>query len=61
MTLNSRVREFTQLAGNTGGTIFRQNDILFDYLNVFYIAYLDDILIYSKNILEHKEHVKKVL
>jgi len=25
------------------------NDVLFDYLNDFYIAYLDDIFIYLKN------------
>jgi len=37
------------------------NDILFDYLNDFYTAYLDDIIIYSKNELEYKEHVYKVL
>jgi hypothetical protein len=37
------------------------NDILFDYLDVFCTAYLDDILIYSENELEHEEHVKKVL
>ena len=28
---------------------------------MFYTAYLDNILIYSKDPLEHKEHVKKVL
>ena len=37
------------------------NDILFKYLDVFYIAYLDDILIYSEDPLEYKEYVKKVL
>ena len=37
------------------------NDVLFDYLNVFYIAYLDDILIYSKDPLEHETYVRKVL
>jgi hypothetical protein len=37
------------------------NDILFDYLDVFCTAYLNNILIYSKNELEHEEHVKKVL
>jgi hypothetical protein len=37
------------------------NDILFDYLDDFYTAYLDDILIYLDNELEHKEHIKKVL
>src|SRR5436190_8221689 len=37
------------------------NDVLFDYLDDFCTDYLDDILIYSDNELEHKEHVKKVL
>ena len=46
-----------------GLTTYQQymNDILFDYLNNFYIAYLDNIMIYSKNELEYKEHVYKVL
>ena len=29
------------------------NDVLFDYLNDFYTAYLDDILIYLKNKLDY--------
>jgi hypothetical protein len=37
------------------------NDVLFNYLNDFYIAYLDDILIYSDDELEHELYVKKVL
>ena len=37
------------------------NDILFDCLDVFYTAYLDDILIYSEDPLEHTAHVKQVL
>jgi hypothetical protein len=37
------------------------NDVLFDYLDDFCTAYLDDILIYSNNELEHEEHVHKVL
>jgi len=37
------------------------NDVLFNYLNNFYTAYLDNIIIYSKNKLEYKEHVHKVL
>ena len=37
------------------------NDVLFDYLGDFCTAYLDDILIYSEDPLEHTEHVWKVL
>ena len=37
------------------------NETLFEYLNVFCTAYLDDILIYSQNLEEHQEHVKLVL
>ena len=35
--------------------------MLFKYLDDFYTAYLDNILIYSKNKAKYKEHVKKVL
>jgi hypothetical protein len=34
---------------------------LFKYLNNFYTTYLNNIIIYSNNKLEHKTHVKKVL
>jgi transposase InsO family protein len=37
------------------------NDILFDYLDVFCTVYLDDILIYSEDPLEHELHVRMVL
>ncbi len=37
------------------------NDVLFNYLNDFCTAYVDDILIYSDNPLEHNAQVKKVL
>ena len=37
------------------------NDILFDYLDDFCTAYLDDILIYSEDSFEHSEHVQRVL
>ena len=37
------------------------NDILRDFLNVFCTAYLDDTLIYSDSLAEHKTHVKQVL
>ena len=37
------------------------NTVLAEYLDQFAIAYLDDILIYSKTEEEHEEHVKKIL
>jgi hypothetical protein len=37
------------------------NNILFDYLDNFCTAYLNNILIYSENELEYKAQVKKVL
>jgi hypothetical protein len=37
------------------------NEILSDYLDVFCIAYLDDILIYSDNLEQHRQHVKMIL
>jgi hypothetical protein len=37
------------------------NDILFNYLDDFATVYLDDILIYSKDLKEHTTYMKKVL
>ena len=37
------------------------NDVLWEYLNKFYTAYLDNLLIYSNNLKEHKNHVRLVL
>ena len=37
------------------------NNILREYLDIFISAYIDDLLIYSKTLREHKEHVRKVL
>ena len=37
------------------------NNILFKYLDDFYIAYLDNIIIYSKNAEEYKLYIYKVL
>ena len=37
------------------------NDILRSYLDIFVLAYLDDILIYSKTYKEHVQHITLVL
>jgi hypothetical protein len=37
------------------------NNVLIDYLNKFYIAYLNDILIYFKDLLKYIKQVYKVL
>lgn len=37
------------------------NNVLREHLDIFVIAYLDDILIYSKDEKEHTEHVQTVL
>jgi hypothetical protein len=43
--------------------VFQQfmNDILGDMLDICVVIYLDDILIYSDNLKEHKEHVQELL
>jgi hypothetical protein len=37
------------------------NDVFSDLLDVCVIVYLDDILIYSDNVAEHRKHVREVL
>ena len=37
------------------------NNVLWEYLNKFCTAYLDNILIYSSNLKEYKDHVRLVL
>jgi hypothetical protein len=37
------------------------NDALRQYLNIFVIAYLDDIMIYSITLKEHVQHVSQIL
>ena len=37
------------------------NDIFSDFLDISIVIYLDDILIYSDNMDDHKKHVKEVL
>jgi hypothetical protein len=37
------------------------NRVFHDYLDQFTIAFIDDILIYSRMSKEHKEHLRKAL
>ncbi|KAL2004647.1 hypothetical protein VTN00DRAFT_3383 [Thermoascus crustaceus] len=37
------------------------NDLFLDYLDQFMTVFINDILVYSENELEHKEHVIKIL
>jgi len=37
------------------------NDVFSDLLDVCVVVYLDDILIYSNNIMQHQSHIKEVL
>jgi len=37
------------------------NKILSDYVDIFCVAYLDDILVFSQNEEEHQEHVRAIL
>ena len=37
------------------------NNKLYDFLNIFVIVYIDDILIYSFTLSEHQKHVQMIL
>jgi hypothetical protein len=37
------------------------NRVFHDYLDQFIVVFIDDILIYSKKLEEHEEHLRKIL
>ena len=37
------------------------NNILHDFLDIFIIMYIDDILIYSNFLSEHQKHIQMIL
>ena len=37
------------------------NDVLDDYLDKFVLIFLDNVLVYSANLEEHAEHLRKIL
>ena len=37
------------------------NKVLMEFLDKFFMVFIDDILVYSKNEEEHKEHLRLVL
>jgi len=37
------------------------NEILCEYLDIFWMAYLDDILIFLQNLKDHRKHVRTIL
>jgi hypothetical protein len=41
--------------------MYLMNSVFIDYLDKFVVVFIDDILIYSQNEKEHKEHLKMVL
>ena len=66
-TFKTRYRSFKYKVlpfGLTNGPALFQrfiNSALNEYLNKFYIVFVDDVLIYSKDPLEYEIYIKKVL
>ena len=50
-----------RLTGGPASWQWSINNVLWEYLNKFCTAYLDDILIYSSNLKEHKNYVRLIL
>jgi hypothetical protein len=41
--------------------MYLMNSVFMDYLDMFVVVFIDDILVYSQNEQEHEEHLRKVL
>ena len=50
-----------ELTNDSTSWQYYMNDLLFNYLNNFCQMYLNDILIYSKLIKKHIDHVRVIL
>lgn len=67
MAFNTHLGQFEYLVMLFGLTnvlaVFQAivNDILRDFINHFVFVYLDDILIFSRSVVEHERHAKLVL
>ncbi|KAL0154168.1 hypothetical protein M9458_050526, partial [Cirrhinus mrigala] len=56
-------RVFTKLDLRSAPSIFQtfMNEVFREFLHLFVVVYPDDILIYSRNLAEHRQHVQQVL
>ena len=64
-TTRYRLYEYTVMSfGLTNAPAYfmsMMNKVLMEFLDKFIIVFIDDILVYSKNKEEHKEHLRLVL
>ena len=49
------------LTNATVNFMFLMNSVLNKFFDTFVLVFIDDILIYSKNEVEHKEHLRTIL
>ena len=49
------------LANTPAAFMDLMNQMFHDFLNQFVVVFIDDILIYSKSLEEHEDHLRRVL